>query len=53
MKRIIDLSVNVNENKEVVILSLNILNDRLIINFKSNALAIFGGVLFKIKMKLN
>ena len=52
MKRIINLIVNV--NKEIVILSLNISNDYLIINFKLNAFkATFDEVFFKIKMKLN
>ena len=47
-----------NENKEIAILSLSVLNDRFIMNFKSNELKTimnFDEILFKIKieMKLN
>ena len=56
IKRIINLIIDMNENEEIAILSLNILNDYLIIKFKSNAfktIAIFNEILFKIEMKLN
>ena len=54
MKWIINLIINVNENKEVAILSLNVLNDYLIANFKSNAFkTVFNEIFFEIKMKLN
>ena len=56
MKRIINLIVDVNENKEIIILSLSVLNDCLIISFKSNAFkaaAIFNEFFFKIEIKLN
>ena len=47
-----------NENKEIAILSLSVLNDRFIMNFKSNELKTimtFDEILFKItiEMKLN
>ena len=53
IKRMISLNVDVNEG--IIILSLNVLNDRSIINFKSNAFKtiIFNEILFEIKMKLN
>ena len=53
IKRVINLSVDVNE--EVAISSLSVLNNRFIISFKSNALkaAAFNEVLLKIKIKLN
>ena len=56
IKRIINLIVDINKNKKIAILLLSILNDRFIINFKSNAfktITIFDEILFKIKMKLN
>ena len=56
MKRMINLIVDINENKKIIILSLSVLNDYLIINFKLNAfetIAIFNEILFKIEMKLN
>ena len=53
MKRIISLSVDINE--KIIISSLSVSNDRSIINFKSNAFktTISDEVLFKIKIKLN
>ena len=45
-----------NKDKEIAILLLNVLNDRFIINFKSNAfkmITIFNEVFFKIEMKLS
>ena len=56
IKRIINLIVDINKNKKIAILLLSILNDRFIINFKSNAfktITIFDEILFKIKMKLH
>ena len=54
MKRMINLIININENKKIIILSLNVLNDYSIINFKSNAFkTTFNEILFEIKMKLN
>ena len=56
IKRIINLIVNINENEKVIILSLSVLNDHLIANFKLNApktIMIFNEILFEIKMKLN
>ena len=56
MKRIINLIVNVNKNKKVAILSLNVSNNRFMIKFKLNAfkmITTFNEILFKIKMKLN
>ena len=50
------ISLIININKEVTISSLNVLNDRFIASFKSNAfktIAIFDEILFEIKMKLN
>ena len=52
MKRIINLSVDI--NRRIAISSLNILNNRFIINFKSNAFkTTFDESFLKIKMKLN
>ena len=43
-----------NKNEEIAISSLNVLNNRFIINFKSTAFkTIFDKIFFKIKMKLN
>ena len=56
IKRIINLIVDMNENKEIALLSLSVLNDYLIINFKSNAfktVTTFDKKKFEIKMKLN
>ena len=55
IKRMINLSVDVNEDKEIAISLLNISNDRFIINFKSNAFkaTAFDKILFKIETKLN
>ena len=54
MKRMINLIININENKKIIILSLNVLNDYSIINFKSNTFkTTFNEILFEIKMKLN
>ena len=56
IKQMINLIVNVNENKKAAILSLSVLNNYLIMNFKSNAfktIAAFDEILFKIKIKLN
>ena len=56
IKRIINLIVDINENKEIALLSLSVLNNYLIINFKLNAfktITIFDEIFFKIKMKLN
>ena len=56
IKRIINLIVDINENKKITLLSLSVLNDYLIINFKSNAfktIIIFNEVLLKIEMELN
>ena len=56
IKRIINLNVDINENKEIAILSLNVLNDYFITNFKLNefkTITIFNEILFKIKMKVN
>ena len=53
IKRVISLIVNI--NKEIIILSLSVLNDYSIIDFKLNAfkmIMIFDGILFEIKMKL-
>ena len=52
IKRIINLNVDINE--EITISLLSVSNDRLIINFKSNAFktTTFNEVLFKIKIKL-
>ena len=48
------INLNVNVNKEIVISSLSVLNDHLIISFKSNTLkTTFNEIFFKIKMKLN
>ena len=48
----ISLIVDVNENKEIAILSLNVSNDYSIINFKSDMFkAAFDEILFEIKMK--
>ena len=51
----ISLNVNVNKVEKVVISSLSVLNNRFIIDFKSDAFeaAVFDEVFFKIKMKLN
>ena len=58
IKQIINLNVNVNKNEKIIILSLNVLNDRFIMNFKLNkfkTIMISDEILFKIeiKMKLN
>ena len=56
IKRIINLIIDVNENEKIIILSLNVLNDRFIISFKSDAfetITIFNKKNFKIEMKLN
>ena len=55
IKRMTNLNVDVNEDEKVVISSLSVLNDRFIINFKSNAFKVtaFNEILFKIEMKLN
>ena len=56
IKRVINLKIDVNENKKVAILSLSVSNDYFIINFKSNefkTIITFNEILFKIKMKLN
>ena len=55
IKRMISLNVNVNKVEKVVISSLSVLNNRFIIDFKSDAFeaAVFDEVFFKIKMKLN
>ena len=56
MKRMINLIIDINENKKIIILSLNVSDDYLIINFKLNALktiTTFNEIFFKIKMKLN
>ena len=53
IKRVISLIVNI--DKEIIILSLSVLNDYSIIDFKLNAfkmIMIFDGILFEIKMKL-
>ena len=52
----INLNVDVNKDEKIVILSLSVLNDRFITNFKSNefkTITTFNGILFEIKMKLN
>ena len=56
IKRMINLSVDVNENKKIIILLLSVSSDYLIINFKSNAfktITVFNGIFFEIEMKLN
>ena len=56
IKRIINLNVDINKDKKIVILLLSVSNDYFITNFKSNAfktIMIFNEILFKIKMKLN
>ena len=56
IKRIINLIVDINENKEIIILSLIVSNDRFITNFKSDtfeAITTFSEILFEIEMKLN
>ena len=56
IKRIISLIVDINEDEEIAILSLNVSNNHFIINFKSNAfetIMIFDKILFEIEMKLN
>ena len=56
IKRVINLIVDINKNKEIVILSLSVSNDCLITTFKSDAfkaITIFDKILFKIEMKLN
>ena len=56
IKRMINLIIDVNKNKKIIILSLNVLKNYFIINFKSNTfktIIIFNEILFKIKMKLN
>ena len=51
----INLNVDLNKNEKITISSLSVLNDRFIINFKSNAFkaTTFDEILFKIKIKLN
>ena len=51
----INLNVDINKNEKITISSLSVLNDRFIINFKSNAFkaTTFDEILFKIKIKLN
>ena len=52
IKRIINLIIDVNE--KITILSLSVLNDYSIINFKLNApKTVFNEIFFEIKMKLN
>ena len=52
IKRIINLIVDMNE--KVIILSLSVLSDYSITNFKSNAFkTTFNEIFFEIKMKLN
>ena len=56
IKRMINLNVDVNKDEKIAILSLNVLNDHFIANFKSNefkTITIFNEILFEIKMKLN
>ena len=56
IKRMINLNVDINKNEEIAILSLSVLNDYFITNFKSNefkTITISDEILFKIKMKLN
>ena len=56
IKRIINLIVDINKDEKIILLSLNVLNDYLIINFKSNAFEMimtFDEFFFKIEMKLN
>ena len=56
IKRMINLIIDINENERIVISSLNVLSDRFIIGFKSDAfetVTTFNGILFKIEMKLN
>ena len=56
IKRIINLIIDINKNKKVAFLSLSVLNNYLIINFKSNAfktITIFDEIFFEIEMKLN
>ena len=56
IKRMINLNVDINKDKRVAILSLNVSNNRFITNFKSNefkTIMIFDEILFEIEMKLN
>ena len=58
IKRMINLNVNVNKDERVAILSLSVLNNHFIANFKSNkfeTITIFNEILFEIEieMKLN
>ena len=56
IKRIINLSVDVNKDEEITILLLNVSNDHFIASFKLNefkTITIFNEILFKIEMKLN
>ena len=56
IKRTINLIININKNKKIIILSLSVSNNHFIINFKSNAfkmIIIFNEIFFEIKMKLN
>ena len=56
IKRIINLIVDINENEKIIILSLSVLNDYFIINFKLNAfemITVFDEIFFEIEMKLN
>ena len=52
----ISLIVDMNKNEKVAILSLIVLKDHFIMNFKSNkfkTIMIFNEILFKIEMELN
>ena len=56
IKRVINLIIDINENEKIAILSLSVLNNYSIINFKLNtfkAITTFNEIFFKIKMKLN
>ena len=56
IKRMINLSVDINENEKIVILSLSVSNDRFIANFKLNefkTIITFNEILFEIEMELN
>ena len=54
IKRVINLNIDI--NKEIAISSLNVLNNRFIMNFTSNAfktITVFDEILFEIEMKLS
>ena len=56
IKRIINLIIDVNKDKEIIILSLNVSNNYFIANFKLNAfetITTFNEIFFKIKIKFN